>query len=58
MSANKKNKNSASAQITIVTFRQEYSRYRHLFFTTGRSVGIKEIDKLILMMDQVTKHLP
>jgi hypothetical protein len=58
MSANKKNKNSTSAHITIVTFRQEYSRYRHLYFPTGRSDGIKEIDKLILMMDQVTKHLP
>ena len=29
-------KNSASAQNTIVAFYQEYSRYRYLYFTTGK----------------------
>ena len=29
-------KDSASAQNTIVAFYQEYSRYRYLYFTTGK----------------------
>ena len=29
-------KNSASAQNAIVAFYQEYSRYRYLYFTTGK----------------------
>ena len=29
-------KNSASAHNTIVAFYQEYSRYRYLYFTTGK----------------------
>jgi hypothetical protein len=57
MSANKKNKNSASAQNTIVAFHREYSKYHYLYFPIGRNNGNKEIDKLILMVDQVTKHL-
>ena len=31
-----KYKTSASAQNTIVAFHQEYSRYRYLYFTTGK----------------------
>ena len=29
-------KDSTSAQNTIVTFYREYSRYRYLYFTTGK----------------------
>jgi Zn-dependent membrane protease YugP len=29
-------KDSASAQNTIVAFYREYSRYRYLYFTTGK----------------------
>ena len=29
-------KDSASAQKTIIAFYQEYSRYRYLYFTTGK----------------------
>ena len=29
-------KDSTSAQNTIVAFQQEYSRYRYLYFTTGK----------------------
>ena len=29
-------KDSASAQNTIVAFYQEYSRYRYLYFTSGK----------------------
>jgi hypothetical protein len=45
-------RNFATAQYTTIAFHQEYSRYRYLYFTTGTSSGKKEIDKLILMMDQ------
>ena len=32
-------KDSISAQNTIVAFYREYSRYRYLYFTTGRQWG-------------------
>ena len=43
---NKNKKNSASAQNIIVAFYREYSRYRYLYFTTGK-LSSKKSDNLL-----------
>ena len=41
-------KDSASAQNTIVAFYQEYSRYRYLYFTTGKQWSKDLLDNKVI----------
>ena len=47
-------KNSASAQNTIVAFYWEYSRYRYLFFTTGKQWSKDLVDNKGMSTNQHT----
>ena len=47
-------KHSASAQNTIVTFYQEYFKYRYLYFTTGKQWSKDLLDNKRMSTNQHT----
>ena len=47
-------KDSTSAQNTIVAFYQEYSRYRYLYFTTGKQWSKDLLDNKGMSTNQHT----
>ena len=47
-------KDSASAQNTIVAFYREYSRYRYLYFTTGKQWSKDLLDNKGMSINQHT----
>ena len=47
-------KDSASAQNTIVAFYREYSRYRYLYFTTGKQWSKDLLGNKVISISQHT----